>query len=540
MQSYRYYIITALILLALALNNAAAANRWFTARTINGQTQPLSAGTESFITPDGQRMKIVSATLTNGLVDIVISLWNNPDGDDDGNTQDDNSEQDAYEKIIQYFADGVYEQTEGAHALRNVRIYRNASRPDADVIWEHSGQPQAMTLNQEGQAASISMYDVFGAVNFITAANHDVGGYTLAHEFGHYFYGLYDEYCYFGWNGVEWGWIDLAANAKTSPCIMNSQWNADGRDYRWLNHSIRYNTTSAVYAAYECTKPTAQYQFYGDGAWPMMARNPTNDPLDTAIRQWGRQAYGTRLYYPELAAVAPAGNNPPQIDLSLATSLTNLASRADLNIMWMSADYLMMLVIETSGRMQYGNFMESTKCAARMLVDRVANGSWVGIVTFDGVDEKVILLPTEMTGPTARVNVKYFINNNIYATHNAGGNIGDGLRWCLNRIRIFDGQHPNRTRIVALMSDRYLSTDWNPLVVAAAYQNYQIPVIAGALNWYYDPSLELIAEQTGGIFYSSSTMNFGITDGSTRIPAHYIITAMLFQGNRMPASQIAL
>jgi len=33
--------------LAFALTDASAANRWYTARTINGQTQPLSAGTDA-------------------------------------------------------------------------------------------------------------------------------------------------------------------------------------------------------------------------------------------------------------------------------------------------------------------------------------------------------------------------------------------------------------------------------------------------------------------------------------------------------------
>lgn len=102
-----------------------------------------------------------------------------------------------------------------------------------------------------------SMYSVFSSVNFISTANHEEGGYILAHEFGHYFYGVYDEYCYFGHNGVKWTWIDLAAANRTTPCIMNSQWDADGRDYRWLNHSIRYNTISTVYADYECRKQAA-------------------------------------------------------------------------------------------------------------------------------------------------------------------------------------------------------------------------------------------------------------------------------------------
>jgi len=66
MKSYGFCTVAELILLALALNNAAAANRWFSARTINRQTQPLSAGTESIIMPDGRMASLDSATVSNG------------------------------------------------------------------------------------------------------------------------------------------------------------------------------------------------------------------------------------------------------------------------------------------------------------------------------------------------------------------------------------------------------------------------------------------------------------------------------------------
>jgi hypothetical protein len=90
--------------LVLGVWNVGAANRWYSARTVNGRTQPLSAGTQTILMPDGTMLSVAAASVTNGLVDLVISLYNNPQGDDDGNTQGgaSNASQDAYEKIIQY------------------------------------------------------------------------------------------------------------------------------------------------------------------------------------------------------------------------------------------------------------------------------------------------------------------------------------------------------------------------------------------------------------------------------------------------------
>jgi hypothetical protein len=106
------------------------AHPWFSTRTAGNQSRPVAARPpEQAALPSRPDAK-GPATLTNSLFDIVISLYNNPRGDDDGNTQGKigSEEQDMYEYIIQYFADGVYEATEGKHALRTVRIYRNGRR----------------------------------------------------------------------------------------------------------------------------------------------------------------------------------------------------------------------------------------------------------------------------------------------------------------------------------------------------------------------------------------------------------------------------
>ena len=100
-----------------------------------------AVGATSFVRGDGKR-----------LIDIVISICDSPEGDDDGDTQvaetpdgqpdDINlSRQDKIEKVIQYFADGVYESTEGMHLLRNVYIFKNkANWHNCDIRWNKKGK----------------------------------------------------------------------------------------------------------------------------------------------------------------------------------------------------------------------------------------------------------------------------------------------------------------------------------------------------------------------------------------------------------------
>ena len=97
-----------------------------------------------------------------------------------------------------------------------------------------------------GCGEQLRMFDTFssGPTNFLDAAERQYGGYTLAHEFGHYFYGLYDEY--------SDSKADCAKVGLITPCkddqpvnnsMMTQQENAEGGSttntgpFAWLNFS---------------------------------------------------------------------------------------------------------------------------------------------------------------------------------------------------------------------------------------------------------------------------------------------------------------
>jgi hypothetical protein len=534
----------------LAAPASYSRNNWYTARTVNGQTWPISAGTAADAVERCQN--ISKASLTNGLFDIVISLYNNPRGDGNGNTQGNpgSEEQDNYEYVIQYFSDALYEATEGCHALRNVRIYRSGQQQNTDVTWEEAGWPHANSLNSSGKSAHLHMFDRFvkgtNVVDIYTnSANYEAGGYCLGHEWGHYAYMLFDEYC--RWNG---DWTNLPSIEKTRPAIMNYQQNAVGRRYRWLNHSIRWQGGSntlvgtnvvSTFVDYENRRRSAQHQLNGNSCWGTLRLDPTNDPTSTAYQRAFRRDWGRRIYYPELAAVAPAGNNPPRINLSDTDPLNTLPSRRSLNIIWMGAtnvanqtaiETAIMLVIDRSGSMGYYKKMGNAKTVAKSLLDQISNGSAVGVVDFHTTAE--VLYPiTVITNVAIRNDIKAAINTLGPGEYSA---MGDAAQLALNQLNAFG--HTNMTRAVFLLSDGFSNEGRDPLAVCLDYANAQVPIMGFCLGADYDIRLPLMAWATGGQSFSALTNLQSIVDSFREAYALTASRYLIAQGNAAGAQGV--
>ncbi len=228
----------------------------------------------------------------------------------------------AYQSIIQYASDAIYEMSNGKHFLGNVTFYLNGSnysRAVTHVIWGQSGHPQS-TINgyyASNKGGHLWMYDIFQN-NYLDPAYQQMGGYTLAHELGHYFYGLYDEY-----KGSATGQPPVCQTYIGMPqcndvpvqySVMDSQYNALPNylnDLRWLNFSIpEYNYAST----------NAQFRVYGASAWDTLVSSQ-DAPSSLAI------PITPRRYYSELASVAPKTGYFPTIELSSAGAQTQARSR---------------------------------------------------------------------------------------------------------------------------------------------------------------------------------------------------------------------
>ncbi len=138
-------------------------------------------------------------------------------------------------------------------------------------------------------------------------------GYTLAHEWGHYYYGLYDEYKGKDTSQNNCTGCPHTDDVPVTNSAMNSQWQAVNGDFAWLNFSVPKHNT----------QKTAQYRMYHASGWETLARSPSLDPRNKL------QSAGTwRLYYPELADVAPGSNQEASIQLP------DVQARSHLNVSW--------------------------------------------------------------------------------------------------------------------------------------------------------------------------------------------------------------
>ncbi|MFP4328786.1 MAG: hypothetical protein ACLFQL_12310, partial [Paracoccaceae bacterium] len=178
----------------------------------------------------------------NAVFDIVISLESDPQGDDDADVDAgaSDAEQRAYEERIEEFANAVYESTNGAHKIGRVTVYRDYKQSSlADVVWETD-----CDNNPGSQGGPWAHPGGFGkAGKFIHMCTNWTGsstmsdpkgsGYTLAHEWGHYAYNVFDEYAanqceinvstLFGLLCPAW---QPRSTDTVSHSIMHMQWNA--------------------------------------------------------------------------------------------------------------------------------------------------------------------------------------------------------------------------------------------------------------------------------------------------------------------------
>ena len=298
-------------------------------------------------------------------IDLVVSLISNPPGDDNGNQQGQpgSQGQDIWERIFQHFADGVYESTNGAHKIRTVRLFRSGRwAGSADIAWGEEGHPHVPRHGGIGERGGrIHMYERFldgegPGISHNMLVDEIGSGYTLAHEWSHYFYGLSDEY------KIE------SSDTVVAPSLMNSQWIARGGNPQWLNFSIK-NTGGGEF---QNTLQTLQHAQHGASDWETLARMPANDPKTAAELNLGK-----RVFYPELAAAAPAAGMTPRIDLPGT-------ARSELDIVWMNRENVFQIIIDRSAGMANDGKLEQAKAAAKFMLLLVPLGEGaVGVSQFN-------------------------------------------------------------------------------------------------------------------------------------------------------------
>lgn len=460
-------------------------------------------------------------TTTPVLFDVTISLHkSNPSA----------TEKQQYEEIIKYFTDGVYEESNGVHKIRTVRFFP-AKRFAAlcDVIWENKGWPCGAVGGTLSAGKRIHMFDIFekgwngSDWSWLgTASDRRNCGYTIDHEWGHYHYGLCDEY---------------QGNASSNPCvcwplsghenqpfaIMCSQFETlypTNPDYRWLNFSNEnYEDNSQPAGKKKYTTDTAHHDSYGAGIWQTLIREPSKDPKDTAARK----ALPARPYYSELKGKEPSGKGLPSIELpSSDSSLPSGTARSDLKILWMNNKVSIDIVIDKSGSMGIGSKFLNAKAAAKVLVDLALNDSCsLGVTAFDDTVDTSIQAMAAVTNSN-RPTIKTAIDNIPIGNATA---IGDAAKQSRQKINTFVGTNTD-SKVVFLLSDGESNsgtTQPDDANLLKSFRDDQIPIFAFGYapnETQVDSRLKKMAKETHGLYYYSPTTSTELVLGYVKALDH--------------------
>ncbi|MDP2759325.1 MAG: VWA domain-containing protein [Sideroxyarcus sp.] len=514
--------VAAAMLLAVLLSTSglaeAARPGWQSSVTANGETLPVQIYRAPSALPGApaaatsmNKLSAAKAVAAPTALDLVVSLESNPQAD----------ERKRWVEMMEHFADGVWESTNGAHKLRNIRIYRNGKNTAlANVIWHKNdaasnGTPHVKVKGGVASGGAIHMYEMAkwsGGTTYNYYADPENSGYTMAHEMGHYWYGLYDEYAL------------QAGDVIVTPSIMNSQWCASNsgcgvgggvrNNKAWLNFSIPADDTPG--GDFENTQTTEQHRRFTESAWETLQRSTTSDPADLLL--------GSRTYYSELVAAAPAAGQAPGIDLpnnntraslyyldangdvASGVTIADADARSQLKVIWMEG-LDVVLVLDRSGSMT-STMMGQAQQAAKALVDQFDDTSRVAVVSFSSSVTTNIGL-TLLDTAAARTSVKSQIDSLSAYGSTA---IGDAARTALNLHLADLALGGKANRVVFLLTDGENNAGEDPLSVMSDYQQAQIPLFTfGFGSGASLATLSQMATQTGGKYYYSPTTLSQIT-----------------------------
>lgn len=281
--------------------------------------------------------------------------------------------------------------------------------------------------------------------------------FIVIHEFGHYGYGVYDEY-----EGSA-GAAECIGGTTSDACVMESSW-ADGD--RFGNSATGGALVTGrvsefcVAGNHDADSDTYQDEQRGVSCWQTMTST-----------------------FPGLTAPAgtPTGAAP--------------GGAGAINWVILAPEQRYVLIIDRSGSMQ-GNKMAQALVGSTWWADNARTNDRLGVVSFATTARTDIGLTT-ITGPADRANVRNAVNSIL-----AGGQtaIGDGLRQGLNEI-LGAGQRA-ATQVMVLLTDGLHNRGEDPNAVLPDLAANGVRVYTIGVGPSIDSSLlQAIATATGGTYY---------------------------------------
>jgi hypothetical protein len=251
--------------------------------------------------------------------------------------------------VMNAASDTLYTMTEGKFRLGKITIYSNQFLDNADiVILNKDGRANASTSGLNVNGARTQMFTVSGGAAETTLAM----GQVIGHEFGHYFFGLLDEY-------REAGKLDTSEPG--SPQDRDTPRNTI------MNDQSQFNALSTPADYADATqRQTAQYRVFGKSAWETLVADPTTD---STVQQ---QSGSPRMWFDSFKNMTPPS--------SLSKPVNTSASRADLQMTVMNGTRTVLVLDLGVAQAELAGFVK----AAEASIDAMPAGSQLAVLTVSG------------------------------------------------------------------------------------------------------------------------------------------------------------
>jgi hypothetical protein len=315
----------------------------------------------------------------------------------------------AIEANLKDFGTVLYEATNGKHKLGKVSVYfGGAYKDDTDILWVKSCWPNANVAGYKKPGSRIEHCDTFDTTPFLT--NTLAGGVTLLHEWGHFGYGLYDEYK----NEA----VTCDVNNPGSPCkddvptdktLMNSHWDSMSTDDKGVSTLTDLRPLNFSRKLPHFSVKTAQGRIYNMSAWDTLLTDPALDKSQIG-----------RAFYPDLKDVAPSDAfdkfdigtqtdaNPPVLSLdtakietalnkfkveffngSVAPTTNNLVLTAGTDVVTAKDNSVSYILIDNSKEVTPDQLTDA-KGAIEQIIESSEEGETISIISYNDNSTKVV------------------------------------------------------------------------------------------------------------------------------------------------------
>ena len=412
-----------------------------------------------------------------------------------------------YEDAIKEFAYAVCEQTNGSHSIRDVQVYPALGAGDnADVIWETTCVNTPSYAYVYFADKKIRMCEQWQGISFIADAK--ASGYTLAHEWGHAKYRLYDEYSQGPDNALTRllyrrvsPWRPLSTDTRSYPSVMNNQLCAVSSSFGsgiWTCRPSNYTNPEPDFLEFSTERvvpftgsgANAQLRMYGQSGWDTLIADPKQDPKSNPL--------GPRTRYTSLTVTGVV----PPVNGDYAVNNGSVC-RTSPNITWIEGIALDIL-LDRSGSMS-GSLIANAKSGAMRLIDIQTPGeSAVGVSSFSNStsnDFSITAIPKPDT--TVKAAAKAAVSG-----ISAGGltALFDGLELSLQKVTSFSASTDVRKVVFILSDGGDNSSTRTEGEITAAYKSAKVPIMAFGYGSGAPTSvLNSLASSTGGEFFHSPT-----------------------------------